>query len=292
MLSLHAPTTNPALLAHDWYCPWWHAPEGWALGQTEAWKQPSLLDLARLICLQPWAPAIYRGGVRRESHFIQSRLIVLDYDDGLTLEQAMQKFARYRYIIGTTKSHQKQKGDKPPCDRFRVVLFFMHNVYSLQVYKENYAKYVEHAGSDAACKDGARFFFPCVEIIACNEGYSIPYLVSPTARRTTIRKDLVRNDKEQIVANKTGSEHHIPKKEYHAPTGKSKRKWSGIEAWAKNSYTETKRNISCFQAACDLFEMGKTESEVEDWIKGVGTSLEEEQIMTCIRSARKRKKGA
>lgn len=285
MISIHAPTSNPAALAMDWFCPWWHSPELWHPGQTERLRNPGLLEIADAIVSSPWTPAIYRGGVRRESHFIQSSLIVLDYDEGFTLEQAAKKFRRFRHIIGTTKSHQIWKGTHPPCDRFRVVLFLMHNVYSLRIYKENYASYVDLAKSDNQVKDAARFFFPCVDIISCNEGYSIPYLVSPIAR---IKRTATRESNDRVV-----KEEPRLKIEYHGTQEgvNRKKRWFGMERWQQFSFYEGLRNKSCFMAACDLFEQGKGISEVEAWIFGVGTSLPEAQVRRTIRSAQKRKVG-
>ena len=48
-------------------------------------------------------------------------IIILDIDDGLTIEQAKQTFKDYKYFICTTKSHQKEKKGVT-CDRFRVIL--------------------------------------------------------------------------------------------------------------------------------------------------------------------------
>lgn len=50
-----------------------------------------------------------------------SNLIFLDFDDGLSLDQAKKIFAEYRAIFYTTKSHGKLKGGTT-CDRFRVIL--------------------------------------------------------------------------------------------------------------------------------------------------------------------------
>ena len=287
MISLHEPTTNPAALAHDWYCPWWHAPELWEQGQLSPRPAPSLVDLADTISRYPWTPAIYRGGVRRESHFLQSRLIVLDYDEGLTLADAQRKFARFRNIIGTTKSHQKPKGEHPPCDRFRVVLFFMYNLYSMRMYKENYAAYVKLAKSDEKVKDGARFFFPCSEIISCNEGYSIPYLVEPIARINARTAMHDANDKELKKATRSVQEYHGT-----TETVKWKRRWFGMELWQRESFNQGRRNDACFKAACDLFEQGKGISDVESWILSVGTSLPEAEVRRTILSAQRKKMGA
>lgn len=48
-------------------------------------------------------------------------ILILDIDDGLTIEEAKIKFSKYKYFLCTTKSHQvEKKGLK--CDRFRIIL--------------------------------------------------------------------------------------------------------------------------------------------------------------------------
>ena len=50
--------------------------------------------------------------------------IILDVDEGITIEEAREVFEDYKYIIHTSTSHQIEKGDKPPCDRFRLIFPF------------------------------------------------------------------------------------------------------------------------------------------------------------------------
>jgi len=50
--------------------------------------------------------------------------VILDIDEGYSLDQARQEFADYIHIIHTSTSHQVEKGDKLACDRFRILLPF------------------------------------------------------------------------------------------------------------------------------------------------------------------------
>lgn len=51
----------------------------------------------------------------------EQNLLILDIDDGLTIKEAKNIFSKYKYLIATTKSHQKDKKGKV-CDRFRIIL--------------------------------------------------------------------------------------------------------------------------------------------------------------------------
>lgn len=47
--------------------------------------------------------------------------IILDIDDGMSIKQFQDMFKKYKYVIGTTKSHQQEKKGLI-CDRFRAVI--------------------------------------------------------------------------------------------------------------------------------------------------------------------------
>jgi hypothetical protein len=50
--------------------------------------------------------------------------IILDVDEGMTIDEAKETYSEYRYIIHTSTSHQIPKGEKPACDRYRIIFPF------------------------------------------------------------------------------------------------------------------------------------------------------------------------
>ena len=52
---------------------------------------------------------------------LKQNILILDIDDGLSIEEAKKKFKKYKYLMCTTKSHQKEK-QGIVCDRFRIIL--------------------------------------------------------------------------------------------------------------------------------------------------------------------------
>jgi hypothetical protein len=117
--------------------------------------------IARGISKFVWSGIIWEGGVRQEAKFIRAEYAVLDFDDGeLTLEGAKRRFSDVAHIIGTTKSHTELQ------HRFRVVIPFEKPITVLRDYRYNMSKLCDLYESDAQCKDGARFFYPCKEIIS------------------------------------------------------------------------------------------------------------------------------
>lgn len=126
--------------------------------------------IERTLCRFIWSPIKWRDGIRKESHFLGSLVCALDFDSPNTsLEWARETFKEYDVIIGTTKSHQKEKKGIV-CERFRVVLWFTEPITDLALYKHNMVLLIQKYGADKACNDGARFFFPCTEIVESHGG--------------------------------------------------------------------------------------------------------------------------
>ena len=121
-----------------------------------------------------WSPIVWADGVRRQDHFRAVNWCVLDFDNGeMTLAEAERLFCDMVHFVGTTKSHRKEKGGMV-CDRFRVAMRFEKPITSLQVYKYNMHKILDRYPCDKACKDGARFFYPCQGITQMEaDGYHV-----------------------------------------------------------------------------------------------------------------------
>lgn len=109
-----------------------------------------------------YSPFIYTNNYRLEanSKLSDCNMIILDFDEGLTIEDAKEKFSKWVFILATTKSHQKQKDKKAPCDRFRIVLPTETAIScTVQEYKTLMRFISEQSGCDPACIDIARFYY-------------------------------------------------------------------------------------------------------------------------------------
>lgn len=75
-----------------------------------------------------YAPASFKNGHRlRENYQLDTNVVFLDIDDGMTIEQAKESFKNLKCFLLTTRNHQKIKTTKagivkPAVDRFRVVI--------------------------------------------------------------------------------------------------------------------------------------------------------------------------
>lgn len=132
------------------------------LGETQRW-----------ILSHAWSPIVWSAS-RHEDHFLYSDFCVLDFDDGkMTIEGAKEMIVQgdYAGIIGTTKSHTET------APRFRVVIPWAGRIVDLKTFKQNMKRMVEHVpGADPKCKDGARFYWPCTEIVFYRPGRKMDWL--------------------------------------------------------------------------------------------------------------------
>ena len=70
-----------------------------------------------------FSPYKFRNGCKTGVNCIRDKqdMIVLDIDDGFTIPKFQKMFSKYKYILGTTKSHQKEKKGVVT-DRYRVII--------------------------------------------------------------------------------------------------------------------------------------------------------------------------
>ena len=135
-------------------------------------------SLEKVMTTRTWSPILWKEGHRKKLNFLQAQLIALDFDSGVwTLEHAKEFFLDYQMnvIIGTTKSHQKEKTTStgavlPSCDRFRVIVGTSEPCTSLENYEHTMSEIMKKIPCDKSCKDGARFFYPCKDIVLVSEG--------------------------------------------------------------------------------------------------------------------------
>ncbi|MCH8286476.1 hypothetical protein IIB79_08120 [candidate division KSB1 bacterium] len=103
---------------------------------------------------------------RKSDNFESASGIVVDIDDGLSIAEARQRLetAKLNYALITSKSHQKDKKDKGPEDRFHILVFFNKVTTSAEKYKSAFGKMrALFPEMDESVKDLARFIFSSPE---------------------------------------------------------------------------------------------------------------------------------
>ena len=221
------------------------------LGSPELDDEYSFDYISKALTKYVWSPIKFDGGIRLEKHFLGTIFCALDFDSpATTLEWALETFKEHTHIIGTTKSHQKEKNGIT-CDRFRVVLMFEDLVTDLPLYKYNMEKMILKHKADRACKDGARFFYPCKEIVSIQNGVLVKVEPLP-------------------VVDKVAQ-----------PQKTSKYSFLGKPA------SEGKRNRTTFAAACEMIRRGLDPLREMDTLRTIANGLSDKEIEQCIINARK-----
>ncbi len=108
-----------------------------------------------------YSAASFRDEYRDAKHVLPGvELMILDYDDGLTVADALALFSRYIGFIATTKSHRKEKNGVV-CDRFRVII---PTKSPITLGTEDYSAMmkeviINHYGPDRLCCNIARMYY-------------------------------------------------------------------------------------------------------------------------------------
>ena len=75
-----------------------------------------------------YSPFFFKDGTKKSENWNNENqnILILDIDDGLTIDKAKEIFKGFKYFICTTKSHQKEKKGLV-CDIFRIILPIINN---------------------------------------------------------------------------------------------------------------------------------------------------------------------
>jgi hypothetical protein len=231
---------------------------------------PSAGELAGYMTQGCWSPCLWSGGVRLKKNFKLATWIGLDFDENVSLKDALEKFQGYVHVIGTTKNHGIAKGDNPACDRFRVVLRFLKTCHSLYDYEETCRKFVKEHRADRACIDGARKFNPCKEIVSVNFSGRGVYPVDSAVIIQRRNEALDRKFKLEDARYGKSIPLSVANKLKFGVTGN--------------------RNIACFQVGKDLARRGFRENEIVDILLGSSIHLRtekniEDEVRSAVKSA-------
>lgn len=148
---------------------------GWQAEDVKSWAR-----LRTIVTGHVWSPIVFLNGYRSGANFTEARWFAIDIDEPpYTLAQALRDWCDTVHLIGTTKSHLREKDGKPPCDRFRIIAPFDTVIRDARLYRANVAAIVKRYDADNSVKDAARLYFPCVEIVSeCRAGAFEPLSVA------------------------------------------------------------------------------------------------------------------
>lgn len=144
-----------------------------------------------------WSQSLFEGNYRKAANFKSAEIVALDIDDGLPIEDAINRFEDYKHIIATTKSHNVDKNGKVS-DRYRIILFLDGVITSKEAFKATWdSLYKICPEIDTACKDVSRYWSKSVKVVSTNPTgnlisiiHSDPKKVAPTAVQKSVTTSL------------------------------------------------------------------------------------------------------
>ena len=218
-----------------------------------------LQEICEYIAMYDWSPIIFYDGKRKEANFSSCNMLALDFDSGKKIVDVIDEIEGYQYVIGTTKSHSEKK------NKFRLLIPFAGKFTSLFDYKFVMKYMTRKYGSDNACVDGARSYFPCTKIVAFQTKGKLMEKVVPKDFQEPIEN-----------YNFTYDRRFIP--------GHIKRFITNGESFGAG------RNQSCFIAAMHLKKAGYSDGEILSMIEGgagprlIGPDFSESELKAAIKS--------
>lgn len=126
-------------------------------------------DAIKIITKNIWSPIVWINGRRSTPNFLYSDYCALDFDDTLSIDDAIGIFKDYRAIVAPTENHRKVKNGVY-ADRFRVIVPWTRRISCREEYRSNMLRLITEYGADASCKDAGRLFKPSVSIALANDG--------------------------------------------------------------------------------------------------------------------------
>lgn len=136
-----------------------HPAEGF-VARNGAWED--LYQVPTMKC--NYSAHWFRDSYRKACNAIPGfDLVILDIDDGVDILTAKAILDGQKYMIATTKSHQKEKRGKIH-DRYRI---FLPMKYNLEMEEEEYSQFMANIMEDfpiecdPSCKDISRFYYGC-----------------------------------------------------------------------------------------------------------------------------------
>ena len=128
-------------------------------------------DLIKVLTSNSWSPSLFKGH-RKTANFSKTDFMVLDIDDGLTVQEAcdvIDTMGVYALIMATT-SHTEEN------HRFRVIFPLSTPITNTGDFSKTWDYLSTYFPSlDANCKDPARFYFGCKDkyVIFDDEGLTM-----------------------------------------------------------------------------------------------------------------------
>lgn len=123
------------------------------------WTTGNWEDIFKVTALYEYSATKFKNGKRNNISAKGVSSIILDIDDGQTLEEGIETFKEFKSLIVTTKSHQIEKKGLV-ADRYRVILPLNQSIIDMEYYSKLMRYLTRFYDADIACSDPARYYSP------------------------------------------------------------------------------------------------------------------------------------
>jgi hypothetical protein len=176
------------------------------INQARTIELENFADLQDIILKDDWSPYTFANGRRITADFIGGDVFAIDIDNGMSLADAEAKVRELnlKAIIATSKSHGVEKRGVV-ADRYRIVFALSRPLATVEGVKACFFGLREHFPTlDEACKDGARYFYPCTTVTFANlEGVPFQVPTSVPALTHSAPSSVVNDGKVYPLSEKT-----------------------------------------------------------------------------------------
>lgn len=130
-------------------------------------------EISEKIIVDCYSVGFYNPPKRTKYFWRKSNILAFDIDDEqpTTMKNLQEKLKDIKYIIAPSKSHRKIKGNKGPCDRYRLLVFLDEYIWDYQSYKKYAQKFAENFEfiPDKRSMDATHLFFPSQYVEKVND---------------------------------------------------------------------------------------------------------------------------
>lgn len=236
----------------------------------DAYARYDLGGVSDFVTSRVYSPCVWAGGKRGEVYFRAACFCVLDFDETLTKQEAVEQLRGLAFLLAPTKSDGVAKGTKPARDRFRVVVPFASTIYNRDVFAWNMKLAIRKFNADPLPYDAGRIWQPSTRIETVqlrgdvlDISTDIPVEETQSYKQTKI-KDYVQS---------RAAVHAYPKR---------------VSRFLDGEYQEGEWNNELFFTAAFLFQAGWTVERLRKIVYEVYPSGSHEKTESTIRSAASR----
>ena len=200
-------------------------------------------------------------------------VLIIDVDDGCSINQAKYIFEKYEFYLITTKSHQRNKGGVV-CDRFRMFFKLSETVHSREQMEEIYSRFIDaYPFIDKSCRNVSRFFYPSPSdaIIHHNKGREYPVGLTEIGLESKETVDPIPFHSGELKTLKwlgrtvkvlSDVEYDV---EYDGEISEEA-KLKGVETFLENEYYQGNKSNCLFQASSMMKRDGFDEDFIADYL--------------------------